>query len=746
MFEFVFYNLTGFFLAFIPALFSFSLVAYISFSLPRNQLVNVFAILTLSAGIWQIGEAISIVSGNPQMADFWESFFSIGWIFIGPVCLHFSLLYSRLISHNAPHWLLGLLYIPTFILSRLYQSHIYKHVISYDSFWGWNTYHSTGFLDAGTVYWTSACVVVSCIILIRYSYSIRKVPLLFAQSMLITTGVFIPTVGGIVTEVIFPFFFDKPAVPTTPYLLSLLSLVTIVALKKYRLFSVSDLINSEMLLHELPTIVISISNTEHITYINKSGMDLLGIKKENLKNARYDKMMIHAAPEHKANFNRAYVEAVKGIHLDNVESSFVVGERTINVMISACPIVNNNKIRGVLLSIRDITELKTSIQLSLQNEISLKEAQRLSHIGSWELNTQDHKIKWSDELYRIYGLDPQSVVNLKTLLKSAHPEDKQNVKQQIEFALQTHQPIDFNYRVIIEDGQLKYLNAKLQMANIQAARFPVLLGTVQDITSQVEFENSLQQKNRQLQQSNNNLEEFVFIASHDLKEPVRKITTFTEMLLDTEGNNLSEKSRSYFQRIAAASQRMQTMIDDLLSLSVISRNNKFGNHDLQAVFNEATIDLDLKIKEKNAIINLERLPSVYVNPEQFKQLFQNLISNSLKFARQDVTPTINVKSSLLNANEIEELSLIKGNRYLKISLEDNGIGFENAYSEKIFQMFQRLHGKVHYEGTGIGLAVCKKVVENHKGIIKAYGIPNEGATFIIIIPVGHKNFVTPVFA
>jgi light-regulated signal transduction histidine kinase (bacteriophytochrome) len=300
--------------------------------------------------------------------------------------------------------------------------------------------------------------------------------------------------------------------------------------------------------------------------------------------------------------------------------------------------------------------------------------------------------------------------------------------------------VDINYRIIVDDA-VKYLNAKVKAIKGPPVK---LLGTIQDITPQVLSENALQQKNMELQQLNSNLEEFVFIASHDLKEPIRKIITFSEMITHAEAERLGEKSRSYFERMIGAARRMDKLVQDLLSLSVISKNQSFTECSLQTILSEAIQDLELKITEKRAVINSDKLPTAFVNHSQFRQLFFNLIGNSLKFAAKDIPLVINISSRMLSLREVEQLSLIKHNDYLKITFEDNGIGFENVYAEKIFQMFQRLHGKVDYEGTGIGLAICKKIVENHKGIIYANGAPGKGAIFTVIIPQvvkanGHKQ-------
>ncbi len=745
MFEFTFSNLTGFLFAFIPGLFSIGLVFYIIISLPRNRLVDVYAVLTLCGALWQMGDASARITTNVHVADLWDSIFSIGWIFIGALCLHFALLYSKLVSVNVLPWVVAALYVPAFLFLGLYQSHIYEHKFRFDAFWGWVNYHDQATIDITMICWISLMVVSACAILFYYAWRVRHDKLLFTQSIIIAIGISIPAFGGIISQMVFPVVLGLQSIPITSYFLTFLSVATLVALNRYRLFTISELINNELLLDELPVAVLSISDTGHITYMNKFGATLLGIERSKLRRSRFNKLMLYAMPEHEFNFEEAYTSALEGDSLHDVESSLIVKGNTINVMMSVSPMINNKKIRGVLFCIRDVSELKASLELREHSEASLKEAQKISHIGSWEWDQETNKTTWSDELYRIFCLTPgEDNISFDTLAAFSHADDIQRVKSLLDHAVEMHTGVDVTYRIIVAGGIVKYLHIKTQLVNGSINKHVKLFGTVQDITHQVESDNSLQQKNMELKRTNANLEEFVFVASHDLKEPVRKIITFGELVISTDVKTLSEKATGYFQRMIGAARRMQIMIDDLLSLSIISQNNAFHNCSLQSVLQEALEDLSLKLKEMDAVLEVEELPSVNINPKQFRQLFLNLISNSLKFAKKDVRPVITITTCMLTSREAEEMSLFNSNNYLKIIFHDNGIGFENLYSDKIFQMFQRLHGKVDYEGTGIGLAVCKKIVENHKGIISAAGLPGEGATFTIVIPVIQK--VSPVTA
>jgi len=238
----------------------------------------------------------------------------------------------------------------------------------------------------------------------------------------------------------------------------------------------------------------------------------------------------------------------------------------------------------------------------------------------------------------------------------------------------------------------------------------------------------LEQEKKLLQQKNEELESFAYIASHDLQEPLRKIQTFSKMILDAEGNNFSEKAKDQFRRIVAASSRMQKFIDTLLQYSRTKTDEKiFVIKNLAEIFEEAQSQLAETAEEKNATIEINPMPDVPIIPHQFLQLAQNLLANSLKYARENVPPIIKI-----NAEEtLLPSSMEKG---WKITIADNGIGFDEQYREKIFELFQRLHGKQEYEGVGMGLSICKKIVENHGGTIEASGKVNEGMTVTIFIP------------
>lgn len=246
----------------------------------------------------------------------------------------------------------------------------------------------------------------------------------------------------------------------------------------------------------------------------------------------------------------------------------------------------------------------------------------------------------------------------------------------------------------------------------------------------------LLEANRELEISNNDLQQFTSVASHDLKEPLRKIQFFGNLLRDK--NAVTKDMIVHLEKIIRSANRMSKLIDDLLSFASLSQTNPFQPTDVNQIVQDILTDLELNIEEKGASFEVGDVPTIEAIPGLIRQLFQNLISNALKFTKQDVAPKITIHAEVISLPHIEGVS-IPGNQYCRISISDNGIGFEEKYQEKIFTLFQRLNGREEYEGTGIGLAIAKKIVEKHNGSITAISQPGEGATFLVTLPMKQET-------
>jgi len=229
-----------------------------------------------------------------------------------------------------------------------------------------------------------------------------------------------------------------------------------------------------------------------------------------------------------------------------------------------------------------------------------------------------------------------------------------------------------------------------------------------------------------IKRSNEELENFASIASHDLQEPLRKISSFSERI-KALSPNLDDKSANYLDKMASSAERMKNLIEDLLSYSkVTTKDQPFEQVDLNLIAKESLDNLEVLLKETNGTVKWENLPTISADSLQMKQLFQNLISNSLKYHQDNVFPVINLYSKQTSENELE------------IYFEDNGIGFEEKYIDRIFQPFQRLHGRSEFSGTGIGLAICQKIIDLHEASIRIKSAPNKGSTFIITFQISRS--------
>jgi len=276
-----------------------------------------------------------------------------------------------------------------------------------------------------------------------------------------------------------------------------------------------------------------------------------------------------------------------------------------------------------------------------------------------------------------------------------------------------------NHELQIKEEETKLLNSAILAANTELEA---------QYTAIEKYANELKIKNAEL-------EAFAYVSSHDLQEPLRKIQTYTNMILTDDHHALPEKTQVKFDRILYSTNRMRELITSLLAFSRTSiSERKFEKVDLNVIIEDLKELLSENIREKQATIVTDLQGTVSIIPFQFTQLMQNLIANSLKFSRPDFPPHITIKSSVVNGSVLQHENIKDTENYSCISFQDNGIGFEPEHGDKIFGVFQKLHDKNAYEGTGIGLAIVRKIVENHNGIITATGEPMNGARFDIYIP------------
>jgi PAS domain S-box-containing protein len=542
---------------------------------------------------------------------------------------------------------------------------------------------------------------------------------------------------------------------------------------------------------------------------------------------------------------------------------------------------NPERMKGTVMDVTKRHDLLNQLQ---ESESINKHIQTITHIGNWSWDITEDVVVWSDEMYRIYGLEPQSeAITLNRFLSFLHPDDKEQRLCDIRQSLKTGKANDYVIRIVLPDGTLKYLRGKGEVL-LDASNKPIkLIGSCQDITIEqnlineikekenyfthlinnapdgvivfdklgrirlwnpkseeifgykadevigkkisetifpmeykdqyekvlldlVEKENtlylnkdleltaidmqqkelyvscrishapheetspyivfvkditlqrqtkkelkfktmlleqlnqSLEHKNSELESINKELQSFNYVASHDLQEPLRKIRLFANRIVEKNGLNLPGPTRDYLSKIMESTDRMKSLIEDLLTFSQASASESSFQHvDLKQIMIDVLHEFSDSIEERKAVVEYKKLPVVWGIPFQLHQLFSNLMSNAFKYCDKGISPCLQIKATVKRGSRIPFGEAIADKKYSHISIKDNGIGFDQEYSEKIFGLFQRLHAKDQYSGTGIGLAICKKIMNNHHGFIKAESTLNKGSVFHLFIPLYRIN-------
>jgi len=390
---------------------------------------------------------------------------------------------------------------------------------------------------------------------------------------------------------------------------------------------------------------------------------------------------------------------------------------------------------------RELIQINESLQKSEERyHLMVEEVQEYAILY---LNSNGIIENWNAGAEKIKGYKAEEIIGKYFAVFYTEKDQKNNLPQKLlQIAREKGKVIHEGWRKR-KDGSLFWASVVITAVHNKQKEVIGFSKVTHDLTEKKKDEDKLRmnalelaQKNNELEEMNKELQSFAYISSHDLQEPLRKIQTFASQIIEKEAKNLSENGKDKFKRMQNAAQRMQTLINDLLAYSRTNIQERiFIKTDLAQIVKEVKEDLTEELDQKSAVIEIEQSVEVDIIPFQFKQLLYNLISNSLKFSNPDIPIVIKIRSKIALGKDLENEKLIPAKKYCYIEVADNGIGFEAQYNKKIFEVFQRLHGRDRYNGTGIGLAIVKKIIENHNGIITASGIQNQGASFDIYIPV-----------
>ena len=438
------------------------------------------------------------------------------------------------------------------------------------------------------------------------------------------------------------------------------------------------------------------------------------------------------------------------------------------------------KITGIIMVLSDVTEQVVARKRMEEQAAMVKNLLMTAPGFVCTLTGPEHRYKLVNKRYQdLFG--KRNIVG-KPILEALPELGGQGIDKLLDAVYETGEPylgidipmtlardeheepevryFNFSYHPIYNDNHeinailvfgyevTEQVNAKNRIIEIQQLHAQELGGQVLQRTNELSKANGLLLlKNNELIQINQELEAFAYVSSHDLQEPLRKIQTYASLLLQTDHGSLSEKGKSYFHSIQAAAARMRTLITDLLSYSRTELSNRvFEPTDLNVLVKQVLTEMAELIFEKKAVVECDVLCTVPVNPSQLQQVFTNLLGNAIKFSLPGIDPFISIKSKTLTRNQVlEEVaeaspgSLSPQWEYCRLSISDNGIGIDLQYKDKIFEVFQRLHSKESYKGTGIGLAIVKKIVSHHKGFIRLESEVGKGTTFHIYLPMGGES-------
>jgi PAS domain S-box-containing protein len=371
----------------------------------------------------------------------------------------------------------------------------------------------------------------------------------------------------------------------------------------------------------------------------------------------------------------------------------------------------------VLASVRDVTARQAMEDALRRSEAILRQTQRVTKVGGWQFDVASGKVEWTEEVYRVHGVpDDYDPGDPERDMAFYAPEDRPRIAEAFARAIEKGEPYDLVLRLLTGDGRPIWVRT-VGEAELRGGEVVRVYGNIMDVTERVEAADVLARRTADLERSNRELEQFAYVASHDLQEPLRMVASYTQLLGRRYRDHLDQDAKEFIDFAVDGAVRMQNLIQDLLLYSRVGSNGRpFEKIDSHAALARAVANLRVAIAESGAVVTNGVLPAVVADEMQLTQVFQNLVGNGIKFRRQGVTPRIHVSAERRGAEWI-------------FSVRDNGIGIAPEFRTRIFAIFQRLHTRDEYPGTGIGLAICKRIVDRHRGRIWAESGDDGGTTF-----------------
>jgi PAS domain S-box-containing protein len=465
-----------------------------------------------------------------------------------------------------------------------------------------------------------------------------------------------------------------------------------------------------------PQHLVSVLDTEGVVQrINETALNSVPATREQAEGTLFSELPWWTHDEMvRTDIEKRVAQATSGEYVEFESAAHVADDKRMALNGSFRPVTDDDgDVVSVVASGRDITERKLRKQELERKQNFLEQTQNVADVGGWEVDLRTDSLRWTEEVYRIHGLDSDFEPTVEAAIDLYHPEDQATIQDAVEMATTEGEPYDMEVRIVRPDGEVRWTRARgepwYEDGDIVGVR-----GTFQDITERRERE-------AQLKTSNERLEQFAYVASHDLQEPLRTISNYTEILAEDYAADLDEEAQRFIDVVVTGSERMQSMINGLLDYSrVTTRGGEFEPVDTGEVVADTTADLELMLDEHDGTVETGALPTVDADGDQLHQVFQNLVKNALEHSGEDPA-TIEIRGS-------EE-----PNQY-RFEVEDDGPGIAKSRQEKIFRIFKSGEQyQTQSQAKGLGLAICDNIVRRHGGEIWVESEPDDGATFVFTI-------------
>jgi PAS domain S-box-containing protein len=464
-------------------------------------------------------------------------------------------------------------------------------------------------------------------------------------------------------------------------------------------------------------------------YTNPRWQEIYGLSPNESRGSGW-RRAIH--PKDRQEVNAAWEFAAREGQEFCREFRIVTSNTTRWVRVHSKPMNSEAGVRiGYVGTAEDITARREAEEALRRSEERWQLALQGANEGIWDWKVQSNDFFCSPRFKEILGFaDSELPDRFDAWMARVHPEDAERVMKEVRDHFGKKIPFySVECRLRCRDESYRWVFARGQAVWDESGYAVRMVGSISDITMRKQAEVEKAAFAEKVLESNKELQQFASVASHDLQEPLRKIQAFGEQLRSEHSREFSEEGRDYLQRLLSAAYRMRTLINDLLALSqVTTKARPMVATDLTQVAQDVVTDLEVRVAQSKGHVEIAALPTLDADPLQMRQLFQNLIGNGLKFHRASVEPIVTVSATF-----------IRDNSWCEIRVTDNGIGFDTKYLNRIFAPFQRLHTRQQYEGSGMGLAICRKIVERHRGTLTATSILGQGATFVVTLPVKQER-------